>query len=1281
MMVLFAVLPEPCTAQQGGGVTTSPDYALFSMKLNQIPGLMAAEKYNDALKNIEHCVTWMKDKLEKDPRLNQPFEYCHFVRAVCRLQLKEYDAATGEFSKYLGLFPQGRFRRNAIILWADAHAAKDEWNKVVEVILPVFKDPGIKYIEQLAAYQLLGEARFKLEQWKEAIDPLKWLFVNGSYESRTDVASMLAICFIRIDDFETLYKFIPAVFKTPARYDVRLQMTLMEEGDRHYGEGNIDKALLLFRLIYPKTELIMQLQKRTQDLQRQRNEAVQREKADLEVNASVIRKIERALKVYAEQLKQINEVPDYDIELRVRVANCYHELQRFLEAWLLFKQIHKDDPKHKLAQRSLYSAFAAALEMKDIERALKDGYGYLDEYPKGEFWDTVTINLATIHLERTEFEKAIAVCERALKVNPEHLLKDNVLYIIGYSQFMLSNLEGGLASLERIFNEHPQSGFLQYSMYYHALGYLFLQRYTPARQEFASFLNRFKGGPMVEEVSYRIGVAYYGEGNFDKAAEVLQSFLERYPDSINRSEAFAMLADIQGSRGELDEALKNYDNALPPAVNMVQVDYAVMQKSRTLELESRYDEIIALWSGYSAKYKELANFTEAIYWIGSTQKKQNKLEECLNTFYDGIVKYGDDPANHGIDMILRDLESELKELPDAAGGAQENEEQRKSAALLRAMKDRLYGEIREAIAKNRKTLEMRLISLFANLAATAQIKDPLVNSLINERLIEKAGPYTLNTMAREAKARNMPDFAYKVYDQFLTAHSTSDLALDAFRGKAELAMTQNDFKTAEPLLSLIAERYPSLDDAGWAHIRLGQIQLSRKTRQGGGGHPRASAPTSEGRPSARGCPLRPGRGPPGPGQRRRGLRLPAHLRDVQRLVPNGRHVPGAAAECLLKLGCPDEAKATLNEFCRTPFAWRGRRRPRRPPNAPEIHGRGYRHAPPARPSFPAADRGGRLLLRRRGPHLLPGRAPGLGHRPARAHLRRHHQAEAQGPGRVHLRGGPQGDQGHLLQDALRHRRRPQALRRRRLREAHRGTGRTPQAVHHLPGHQQQRLDLPDDPGQLLPLLGQVRRGHRALRAAAAQLPQGKPRIPRSPAPQEHRPARHQPQRRNREGPGPAQGAGSDRPHRPALLVLDGQAPDDDQRLLQRPREHRAHRGLRPQGLHLVHAGAVHVRRGIRPHQRLRHRAPDRRGTAHRRPGHRMGRQGRQAQGAGRRGRAPPQGSRGTPGPGGGGQGRPEPVAPEARRRKTQRHHDRCKTGRPRGGNPAGTAGHSITRRT
>ncbi|MFO1530824.1 MAG: outer membrane protein assembly factor BamD [Kiritimatiellia bacterium] len=698
MMVLFAVLPEPCTAQQGGGVTTSPDYALFSMKLNQIPGLMAAEKYNDALKNIEHCVTWMKDKLEKDPRLNQPFEYCHFVRAVCRLQLKEYDAATGEFSKYLGLFPQGRFRRNAIILWADAHAAKDEWNKVVEVILPVFKDPGIKYIEQLAAYQLLGEARFKLEQWKEAIDPLKWLFVNGSYESRTDVASMLAICFIRIDDFETLYKFIPAVFKTPARYDVRLQMTLMEEGDRHYGEGNIDKALLLFRLIYPKTELIMQLQKRTQDLQRQRNEAVQREKADLEVNASVIRKIERALKVYAEQLKQINEVPDYDIELRVRVANCYHELQRFLEAWLLFKQIHKDDPKHKLAQRSLYSAFAAALEMKDIERALKDGYGYLDEYPKGEFWDTVTINLATIHLERTEFEKAIAVCERALKVNPEHLLKDNVLYIIGYSQFMLSNLEGGLASLERIFNEHPQSGFLQYSMYYHALGYLFLQRYTPARQEFASFLNRFKGGPMVEEVSYRIGVAYYGEGNFDKAAEVLQSFLERYPDSINRSEAFAMLADIQGSRGELDEALKNYDNALPPAVNMVQVDYAVMQKSRTLELESRYDEIIALWSGYSAKYKELANFTEAIYWIGSTQKKQNKLEECLNTFYDGIVKYEDDPANHGIDMILRDLESELKELPDAAGGGQA--EQRKSADLLRSMKDRLYGEIREAIAKN-----------------------------------------------------------------------------------------------------------------------------------------------------------------------------------------------------------------------------------------------------------------------------------------------------------------------------------------------------------------------------------------------------------------------------------------------------------------------------------------------------------------------------------------------------------------------------------------------------
>ena len=919
MLVLLTILPSPCSAQQGG-VTTSPDYALFSMKLNQIPGLMAAEKYNDVLKNIEHCTTWMKDKLDKEPRLLQPWEYCHFIRAVCRLQLKAYDDAITEFNRYINLFPQGRFRRNAIILWADCHAAKDEWDKVVTVVSPVLKDPGIKYIEQLAAYQLLGEARFKLEQWKEAIEPLKWLFFNGSYEARTDVASMLAICFIRIDDFETLYKFIPTVFKTPARYDVRLQMTLMEEGDRHYGEGNIDKALLLFRLIYPKSELILQLQNRTTELQRQRNEAVQREKADLEVNASTVRKIERAMKVYAEQLKQINEVPDYDVELRVRVANCYHELQRFMEAWLLFKQIHKEDPKHKQAQRALYSAFAAALEMKDVERALKDGYQYLDLYPKGEFWDTVTINLATIHLERTEFEKAIQVCERAIKVNPEHLLKDNAIYIIGYSQFMLSRLEEGLATFERVFNEHPKSGFLQYTQYYHALGYLFLQRYTPARQEFASFLNRYKGGPMVEEVSYRIGVAYYGEGNFEKSAEVLKAFLERYPDSINRSEAYAMLADIQGSWGQLDDALANYANALPPAVNMVQVDYAVMQKSRTLELENRYDEIIDLWRSYAEKYKELANFTEAIYWIGSTQKKQDKLEDCFNTFYDGIVKHGNEPANHGIDMILRDLESELKELPDAGTGAQEGEDQRKRAELLRSMKDRLYGEIRKAISANRKTLEMRLTTLFANLAANEQIKAPLVNALINERLIPLAGPYTLTLMAREAKARNMPEFAYKVYDHFLEAHATSDLCLDAFRGKAELAVAQKDFKTAEPLLATIAERYPTLDDAGWAHIRLGQIHLARKAYDlaveeftlvlgvkewKGDLWPEALYGLGEVRLA-------------------QGNAAEAHVFFQRIYVMYAGYVEWSgkaylkAAECLMKLGRPDEAKSTLNELLQNP---------------------------------------------------------------------------------------------------------------------------------------------------------------------------------------------------------------------------------------------------------------------------------------------------------------------------------------------------------------------------
>ena len=134
--------------------------------------------------------------------------------------------------------------------------------------------------------------------------------------------------------------------------------------------------------------------------------------------------------------------------------------------------------------------------------------------------------------------------------------------------------------------------------------------------------------------------SYYGEGDFTNANVAFTAFEEFRID-------FTLKAHHErrhyGSWGQLDEAIEQYRFGIDTAVNMVQTDYAYMQTSRTLELEQHYPEIVKLWQDYLVEHPEEGNYTEAVYWMGAAYKNMDELENCLNTFYDGVVKYGDKP--------------------------------------------------------------------------------------------------------------------------------------------------------------------------------------------------------------------------------------------------------------------------------------------------------------------------------------------------------------------------------------------------------------------------------------------------------------------------------------------------------------------------------------------------------------------------------------------------------------------------------------------------------------
>jgi TolA-binding protein len=617
---------------------------------------------------------------------------------------------------------------------------------------------------------------------------------------------------VRLEKFNDLYRVMPFIHRTSAKFNIPLNMTLLEEGDDLLDAKRPDHALLLYRLVIPYSELKRQIVNRVGSVQRDVTQ-LEDKKSGLADDTRRMRELTRTLEALKEEEEELDGVPDYDEELKIRLGDVYYALNRFEEAIQLYLSIQKAKPDHELAQRAMYSAYITAYSGQENERALEIARAYMDRYPNGEFWDDVTLHAVALLSDMERWFEAVDVSDRALAGNPEHAAIDNILYMKAYAQFMMSLIRESMATFEKLINEHGRSSFRPNAEYWHALGHLFLQQYMEAKQEFTAFTTQYKRGPLREDAYFRRGVAEYGLGDFESAKSTFESFVGEYPTSILTSEALAMVGDILASWGQLDEAMDHYRRAVDKAINMVQADYATFQQARTYELEQKWQEIIDLFTAYNARFPDDANYTEATYWMGNAYKQLNRPDKALELFYDSIVTYGNDLKAYGIDFILRDLAEEVRQV----------RAQNAISKLALDMRERLNDELDKALADNKQTLLLRLEGLMYETSDNGELRAAIRQRMLQERNIPLAAPISLVTMGKMAREAGDAALTGKIYEHFLDKYEDSDLILDALEGLSVARIEEKRYVEALDLLKSITDRYPTLPQAAEAYLRMGDI--------------------------------------------------------------------------------------------------------------------------------------------------------------------------------------------------------------------------------------------------------------------------------------------------------------------------------------------------------------------------------------------------------------------------------------------------------------------------
>ncbi len=771
-----------------------------SVLLARVKDLLKQDRPEELLPYLEEVLVRMGDGDDADTQDARSF--CMYQIGVCRMQIGNYTDAISSFEAFIKEFPKDSLAPKASLLIAEAYAMDQNWSAVEKYAQSLMDDKALDPERRMTAYKLLSGALYHQQKWQEATVPLLEVFESAEESKvRSQAAVMLATCYAKQNRFEKLTEFLPHGGEL-AQQSGGLNIALLEAADKKNKAGDYKNALYLYRMVLMKDELIVRYQKQMAKLEAF---LAQPFAPGVGRTRSAYDKVHRAKQMeYNDRkdgLEKIQEASVYDMDISLRIAQCYVGLKRNIPACTLYQKMIAEFPEHELAEDARFNSFSVMLDMQNWDAAMQEGAVYMSQYPQGKFIDELSINLMQIYLQRDRSADALALGLNVLELRPEHRFIDQVKYLLGYIYFQDLDYRNALIFFTEVLEKWPESIRAESCEYWVAMSHLFAGQYDQAASDFATYLNNpaYPEKRFAEDASYRLGIAQYGLGEFEKSEATFLQFINLYPDSDLESEAYSMLGDLRGAEGDLEMALKFYEQGYKAAVNIEQINYAIFQSATVYELEKRYDEIISTMESYLADWGEESNFAGAAFWIGKSYKATGRYVEALSTYIEAVVEFGDLLENNDVDLILRELIDE-----------QETEEGR---LHQRSIQTRMNRELRIAKQQGEETLALRLETLLAYITEGSTQEEHLT-AILSKGNLKIASPLTLLLMAGEAAGRGDLQLVHETYDHCVAVFEESEILLDVMNLELQTRLDEKDIEGVIELAEEITNRFGYQKEVG-----------------------------------------------------------------------------------------------------------------------------------------------------------------------------------------------------------------------------------------------------------------------------------------------------------------------------------------------------------------------------------------------------------------------------------------------------------------------------------
>ncbi len=699
------------------------------------------------------------------------------------------------------------------------------------------EEPEYTLEERVLLNLTLAESYTALEDWSQSLESYQFVVENALRDSRRGYAGIQQIrSLVELKEFDRVRIRIYQLRQMDAHFDLRVHVALMEVASVLFNAEEYDSALMLYRMVRPREELADHHLARLNALRG----AVGLPELAVTLSTNVSDRVETLLGrklvevslensssgtglgdarttlemvELEETIHTVWSLPRYEEKTLYHIGQLYTEADRPWEALGTFDRVFALDSDGDFAASSFCGALQVLLApLEEYDRLEIRALAFLDEHTAG-LYPRQTAYLLGAAYQKQERMKDVKTLRPFLErfdpsTDPLDLQYEAELwYMQALADLMLLNYKEARDGFAQVLRDYPDTRQKDNLVYWHAMSQLFLQEYQKALEELNAYQAEFPDGIWEAEPWFYAGICLFALEDYDLAMQRFTQVIDRFPVSSVYPDSCSMRGDLFAAAGKLNDAQRDYEEAIATARTPKQDSYAVFQMAAMFELEERYDEIVSVVSAYLERQGDTADVAKAAYWMGKTKLQQGLIREAVDIYCKTIVDYGGDLHQDGVDRIITELISVSRRL---------DEEE------LDPLKEHLTSALTVAESI---TLKLRLRVLLARMEGSElELGIELLDELEDLML---APPPVLSLICSASFARKDYSRAEEILTLFLNHFEESDSIRAAYKLRAFDLDSKGESVAALKIVNEVQGLYGTDSDAAWAQLMKGRLEVEQ----------------------------------------------------------------------------------------------------------------------------------------------------------------------------------------------------------------------------------------------------------------------------------------------------------------------------------------------------------------------------------------------------------------------------------------------------------------------